>query len=202
MTIDRRQLIHATAALAAAGLLPATALALTEDAAKKVVRETVDSLLELARSNGDAASKAKQLLEIMDKRAAMPQIARFAAGVSWRSMSDAQHKRFVDAFGKYLSTIYARRFQEYSGKPSADAFSIGKVTDAGRKGMVVNTRIKRSDGPPVSVDWLVTDQPGRPVIADIIIEGVSMLITQRDEIGAMLEKRGGNIDKLIDDLAA
>jgi len=52
------------------------------------------------------------------------------------------------------------------------------------------------------VEWLVSDQPGHPVVADIVIEGVSLLITQREEIGGMLEARGGDVEKLIADLAA
>jgi phospholipid transport system substrate-binding protein len=58
------------------------------------------------------------------------------------------------------------------------------------------------EGQPVVVEWLVSDRPGRVVIADIVIEGVSLLVTQREEIAAMLEKRGGDVDKLISDLAA
>jgi len=182
-------------------LAPRAALALTADEASQAVKSTIDALLELVRSPGDADSKAARLNDIMDKHAAMPQIARFAAGVAWRSMNDDQQQRFVPAFGKFLSTVYARRFQEYSGAPLDNAYAVGAVRDAGAKGMLVTTTIKRPDGPPVDVDWLVSDKPGHPVIADIVIEGVSMLITQRDEIGAMLEKRGGDVDKLIQDLS-
>jgi phospholipid transport system substrate-binding protein len=48
----------------------------------------------------------------------------------------------------------------------------------------------------------VTDQPGQALIADIIIEGVSLLVTQREEIGGMLEARQGDVEKLITDLSA
>jgi phospholipid transport system substrate-binding protein len=54
----------------------------------------------------------------------------------------------------------------------------------------------------VDVEWLVTDQPGQVLIADIVIEGVSLLVTQREEIGGMLEARRGDVEKLIADLAA
>jgi phospholipid transport system substrate-binding protein len=60
----------------------------------------------------------------------------------------------------------------------------------------------RPDEAPIAVDWLVTDRPGRTVVADIVIEGVSMLVTEREEIGSMLEARGGDVEKLIADLAA
>jgi phospholipid transport system substrate-binding protein len=67
--------------------------------------------------------------------------------------------------------------------------------------MLVKTLIIRTGKAPVVVEWLVTDRPGRVVITDFVIEGVSMLITEREEIGSMLEARGGDVDKLIADLA-
>jgi phospholipid transport system substrate-binding protein len=67
--------------------------------------------------------------------------------------------------------------------------------------MLVKTSIIRTGEAPVVVEWLVTDRPGRVVIADIVIEGVSMLISEREEIGSMLEAHGGNVEMLIVDLA-
>ena len=202
MAISRRKLVQgAMAGVAALWVMPRAALAISGDTATEHVRKTIDELLSLARSAGEAESKAPRLLEIMEQRAAMPQIARFAAGVSWRSMNGEQQERFVAAFGKFISGIYARRFQEYSGVAAGDAYTIDGTVDAGKKGMLVKTSIAREGGAPVAVEWLVSDQPGRPVVADIVIEGVSMLITQREEIGGMLEARGGNIDKLIADLS-
>jgi phospholipid transport system substrate-binding protein len=207
MRIDRRDLLNRTAlaviAGAIAGLAPALSHALSEDEATAHVRSTIEEIMALVDSPGDRASKAPRLLAIMEHRAAMPQIARFAAGIAWRGMSEAQQTRFVAAFGKFISEIYAGRFQEYAGgRGAGEAFKMGRVTDAGRKGMLVKTSIIRTGEAPVVVEWLVTDRPGRIVIADFVIEGVSMLITEREEIGSMLEARGGNMDKLIADLAA
>jgi len=80
--------------------------------------------------------------------------------------------------------------------------SVGGVSDAGRRGLLVASEVTQPQGKPVAVDWLVSDRPGRTVIADIVIEGVSMLVTQREEVGAMLEARGGDHERLISDLAA
>jgi len=207
MRIDRRDLLNRTALAVVvgitAGLAPSLSHALSEDEAKAHVRRTIDEILTLVVGPGDGASKAPRLLAIMERRAAMPQIARFAAGVAWRGMEPDQQTRFVAAFGKFIARVYAGRFQEYAGggKPG-EAFKMGRVIDAGRKGMLVKTSIIRTGAAPVVVEWLVTDRPGRIVIADIVIEGVSMLITQREEIGSMLEAHGGNVDKLIADLAA
>ncbi|MFQ5567044.1 MAG: phospholipid-binding protein MlaC [Paracoccaceae bacterium] len=206
MLIDRRDLLSRTAlavvAGMAVGMAPALADALSEDEATAHVRSTIDEIVALVDSPGDSASKAPRLLAIMERRAAMPQIARFAAGVAWRGMTEDQQTRFVAAFGTFVSRVYASRFQEYAGGGNAgEAVKMGRVIDAGRKGMLVKTSIIRTGEAPVEVEWLVTDRPGRVVIADFVIEGVSMLVTEREEIGGMLEALGGNVEKLIADLA-
>jgi phospholipid transport system substrate-binding protein len=185
------------------GLAPTLSQALGENDAAAHVQVTINEVSALVDSTGDSAAKAVRLREIMEQRAAMPQIARFAAGIAWRSMTADQQARFVAAFTKFVSSVYASRFQEYaSAGKSAESFKIGQVVDAGRKGMLVKTTIIRNGEAPVNVEWLVTDQPGQALIADIVIEGVSLLITQREEIGGMLEARHGDIEKLIADLAA
>jgi len=206
MRIDRRDFLNRTAlavfAGVTAGLAPSLSHALSEDEATAHVQMTIDEIMALVDSSGDGASKASRLLAIMERRAAMPQIARFAAGIAWRGMNDDQQTRFVAAFGTFISRIYAGRFQEYAGGgPPGEGFTMGRVIDAGRKGMLVKTSIIRTGAAPVVVEWLVTDRPGRIVITDFVIEGISMLITEREEIGSMLEARGGNVEKLIADLA-
>jgi len=198
MTIQRRTLLGAGAAMVGAALWPWRAGALTDEAARKHVRTTVDKVLALVQAPGDTRSKAEELRGLLESTAAMPQIARFAAGVAWRDMSESQQERFTDAFTHFVSTVYARRFQDYSGQQVA----IGPVVDAGRRGLLVKSTVTQGQGGPIAVDWLVSDRPGRVVIADIVIEGVSLLVTQREEVGNMLEQRGGNVDTLIEDLAA
>lgn len=208
MQVQRRAFLIRSAAGAAASALaaglPGVALALNEGEARAHVEQTIDEVLALVREPGDSNAKAPALQGLMERRAAMPQIARFSAGIAWRNMNQGQQDRFVAAFGHYLAVAYARRFAEYdanarNGKP----YTIEGVVDAGKKGMLVKTSILRSGGGvPFAVEWLVTDQPGRVVVADIVIEGVSLLVTQREEIAGMLESRGGDVERLITDLGA
>jgi phospholipid transport system substrate-binding protein len=206
MLTDRRKLLNWTArvviATAVSGVLPTLSYALGENDATTHVQTTINEVSALVDSADDTAAKAARLRAIMEQRAAMPQIARFAAGTAWRGMDADQQARFVEAFTKFVSSVYASRFQEYAstGK-SAESFKVERVVDAGRKGMLVNTTIVRTGEAPVDVDWLVTDQPGKVLIADIVIEGVSLLVTQREEIGGMLEARRGDVERLISDLS-
>lgn len=194
----RRRFLVAASTAAGLAAIARPAAALTPEEARAHVRDAVDAVLELVKSDAGTAEKAERLRKIFDRVAAMPQIARFSAGVAWRDMSESQQSAFTESFVQYLSRSYARRFQEYSG----GSVEIDGVTDAGRRGLLVETTVVQPDAEPVTVEWMVSDRPGRIVIADIIIEGVSLLITQREEISAMLEKRNGNVDKLIADLAS
>ena len=63
--------------------------------------------------------------------------------------------------------------------------------------MLVESPIQMPDGKRYAVEWLVSDRGGAVEIVDLVIERVSMAATQRDEIGAMLDKRSGNVDALI-----
>ena len=53
---------------------------------------------------------------------------------------------------------------------------------------------------PFEVDFLVSDRSGQPLVFNLIIEGVNMLLAERQEIGALLDRNSGKIDALIDDL--
>lgn len=181
-----------------AGLIPRPAHALSAEAARAHVERAVRDVLALVQAPGDAAGKARKLAGVLEAYAAMPQIARFAAGVAWRDMDGGQQERYSAAFLHFLSTVYARRFGEYAGQ----TVTVGGVSDSGKRGLTVSSTVSQPNGQPILVDWLVTDRPGRVVIADIVIEGVSLLVTQREEIGAMLAARNGDVERLISDLAA
>lgn len=195
-TFTRRAALGLGLAAGLIGALPA--FALDPEAARSHIATTLDEVLALIKTQGDAAAKAARLRQIMEARAAMPQLARFAAGRAWTTMSPDQQTRYSEAFSKFISGVYARRFQEYNG----ETIDIAGVADAGTKGVIVTTKVTQPGAQPITVEWLVTDRAGPAQISDIVIEGVSLAITQREQIGGMLSSRGGDIEKLITDLNA
>lgn len=198
MSTTRRTLLAAGAGAALLGFVP-PAWALTEDQAKALIKATVEQVRELLGRPVGSSERATALKRIMETRANMPLIARYSAGRSWSEMSKAQRGRYTRAFSHYVSVIYARRFDAFGKNPE---IAIGRALDAGRKGMVIQSPLVLGDGRRVLVEWLVSDRGGKVEIIDLLIEGISMAATQREEIGAMIEKRRGSIDKLIADLAA
>ena len=196
MIFHRRTVLGAAMAVAMSLSAP-VAMALSEDEARAHVGTTIDELQALLETAGTSASRAPELRRIMETRANMPLIAKFASGRAWREMNDQQQSRYTDAFARFISNTYARRFDEFSGSPKID---IGKTIDAGRKGILVETLLSQSGGQPIAVEWLVSDRGGRVEIIEMVVEGISMATTQREEIGAMLDKRGGDVEALIKDL--
>lgn len=192
--VTRRQMIAGISILAFVGISAAPARALTEDDAVQLVEATVQDLRDLLALPGTVDVRAPRLRSVMENRAALPRIAQFAAGLTWRSMTDAQKARYVPAFAHYVSTVYARRFEQFTGSP---VIAIGRSIDAGRKGVVVETTIAQPGSEAVSVDWLISDRGGSVQVVDLVVEGVSLAATEREEIGSRLESRGGDIDALI-----
>jgi phospholipid transport system substrate-binding protein len=201
MLLNRRTLLAGGLACAAAATMlgAAPASALTPEQATVHVEATIGELVTLLRTPGSAASRAPELRRIMETRGNLPQIARFAAGRVWREMTPEQQARFVDAFAHYVSVTYSRRFDEYAGNPD---IYMGRTIDVAPKGFLVETPIRQAQADPVRVEWLVSDRGGKVEINDLIIEGVSMATTQREEIAAKFQSRGQDVEALISDLAA
>lgn len=182
--------------------LTATAWALDVDAARAHVDATLDEVFQLVVANRPRPETAVALHRIFERRAALPELARFAAGPYWRGMSDDQRVRYTQVFSRYVAFVYAGHFRRFEGDLDdlRSVIHFLRAEDAGAKGILLRSEI-RTDGPTgFAVDWLVSDRSGRIAISDMIVEGVSLAITQREVIAAMLETRQGDIDRLIVDL--
>ena len=194
---SRRQFLIGAGATAATTVLPLPALALSNEQAQALVGSAVADINQIISSGGTEAAMVAQFAGIFDQYGDTVYIASFALGNDRRGASQAQIQSFVAAFRLYISAKYGRRFREFIG---------GQINVVGAKAVnswieVETTAILRGQA-PFQVDFHVSDRPGKPVFFNIIIEGVNMLLSERTEIGAMLDRRGGNLDALIQDLSA
>lgn len=183
----------------AASLVPRAALATDTTAAMEHVRTSIGEVVAVVVMDGSRAEKAEGLRRIIETRGSLPDIARFVIGPPWREMDEGQRDRFAAAFGAYVARSYARTFPDFIGDGDAvlETIAVVGATDAGRKGVVVTTEIRPPSLPPVKMDFLVSDRPGRLAIVDLVIEGISMAVTQRELVGAMLGAEGGDVERLI-----
>jgi len=118
-------------------------------------------------------------------------MARLSIGPSWTSMSDVQHQQVTDSFGRYISAIYADRFDSYAGQ---------KLEVTGEQpapsGVMVRSQIIKANGEPVKVDYLMRRNGDTWLISDIYLDGaISEVATRRSEFAAIL--KNGGIDGLI-----
>ena len=193
--LTRRNFMLTAAAGALALVLPKGALALTESQAKSMVDSLVTEINRVIDSGKSQTAMYGDFERIFRKYGDLSYIAAYALGADGRSATAAQKKAFTDAFTGYISRKYGKRFREFIG---------GKLEVRGVKAVknyyeVPCTAILRGKS-PFTVTFHASDRTGKPLMFNMYIEGVNLLLTERTEIGAMLDKRRGNIDQMIADL--
>lgn len=176
--------------------LPLPSFALTAGQAEGLVNTAVADINSVIASGASVNSMVNSFKGIFDRYADTSYLAAYALGNDGRSASNSQKSAFADAFGTYIANKYGRRFNEFAG---------GQIQVQGSRSVnsfiEVRTLAIVPGQSPFQVDFHVSDRPGRPVFFNLIVEGINMLLSERAEIGAMLDARGGNIDALIRDLA-
>ena len=116
----------------------------------------------------------------------LPLMSRLAIGASWTTLSQAQQQLAIAAFGAYIAATYADRFDSYSGQRLE---IVGQQPSS--SGIIVKTRIVKSNGEPVNVDYAMRQNDGAWQISDVYLDGtISQLATQRSEFGAILRREG------------
>ena len=169
--ISRRKALAAgfAAAVALSGGWSPAARAVETEAATAFVETAADELLTLIKSSKPIETKQSEFKTLIEKYVAFRDVARIALGQDWKAINDEQRNRYVDAFLEFLSTTYARRFDEYGG----EKLEMIESQDAGRKGVMVKTRIIGRPGgaEPVAVDWRIMDRNGPLQLFDIYVEG-------------------------------
>ncbi|MES2968570.1 MAG: ABC transporter substrate-binding protein [Pseudomonadota bacterium] len=194
LRLTRRGFAVAMAGAFAASL-PIPAQALTVDQARGLIDKAVADVNRIISSGKSEQAMFGDFEKVFAKYADVPVIARSALGPAARTATSAQLSAFTKAYQGYISRKYGRRFREFIGG------SI-EVTDAKPiKTYFEVISVARLQGEaPFDLRWHVSDKSGRNLFFNIIIEGVNMLASERAEIGALLDKRKGNIDTLIADL--
>jgi len=129
------------------------------------------------------------LLENFD----MPRISRFALGRYWVGSSDQEKQEFQRLLPDYVARSYSNRFMRYSG----ETVKVTRSRPSDRDVTVVSSRIISSSGaPPIDVDWRVVRTGNDHRITDVIVDGVSLVLTHREEFASVIEQQGGGVSTL------
>lgn len=138
-----------------------------------------------------AAQRKTKFSTLLGANFDVPTIGKFALGRYWRQATPAQQKEYTALFRNMIVNVYTARFEEYSGQTVTVT---GGRVDEKSGDVVVNSQINTTDGSaPVPVDWRLRN--GK--IIDVIVTGVSMSVTQRDDFASVIQQGGGKIEALL-----
>mgnify|MGYP001499567478 CR=1 FL=1 len=165
-----------------------------DDPGQYVMKMTQSAINTLTDKSISQNSKETQFGELFDKNFDVPSISRFVLGKYWKQASLDQKKNFIKAFRNYVVKTYSSRFNEYSGEQLK---LVNYENESNPKIFLVHTVLERQDAPVIKVDWRIGKKKDRFVILDIVIEGISLAVTQRSEFVGVIEQNNGSIDKLI-----
>ncbi len=189
--LTRRTLLFA-AACGTAALRVAPARALSDDEARSLIDAVVNDIHRVINSGMPIQAALKEFENIFVNYADVQAIARSALGPPARTASPRQIRAFTDAFSGYISRKYGKRFREFKGGAI-------EVTESRKRSRVHEVRaIARLKGrAPLTMSFVVSDRSGKTLFIDILIEGISLLKSERIEIGTLLDRQGGDVDRLV-----
>jgi phospholipid transport system substrate-binding protein len=125
----------------------------------------------------------------------LPTIGHFVLGRAWTTATPEQQKEFMRLFSQMVLESYGDRLNFYSG----EGFEVKGARQENDKDSVVESQIKHPNGAaPTEIDWRVRDQNGKLGVIDVVIEGVSQSVTQRQEYAAIIQRNNGNLDGLLE----
>ena len=191
--MTRRTALGAFSGAVLVTAVPAWALSPSE--AEAVVTKMIDDINTQVLGASSQARGAAAFEAALLKYADVNAISRYVLGASGRGVSRGDMNKFSDAYIGYLSSKYSRRFGDFSGS-DISVLSAQKV----KSFIKVNAQARLASGTKVNVEFLVSDKSGSTRVFNIFVEGVNLLLTERTEVGALLEARGGSIAQLTKDL--
>jgi phospholipid transport system substrate-binding protein len=120
-------------------------------------------------------------------------IARFVLGRYWRSASEEERQEYLKLFEDYVVYVYGTRISDFNG----ETFQVrGSRTD-GNETIVSTDVFSSGANAPIKVDWRLIPENGGFKITDVIIEGISLMVTQRSEFASVIQRHGGQIGGLL-----
>jgi len=144
--------------------------------------------------NSTQAVREQKFRTLLQTGFDIPRISRFVLGRYWNAANDDQRKQFSELFEDWIVRTYAARFGQYTGEKIQ---LVGTRNEGPTTTVVVSQFVSPSGAPPAKVEWVVRKTgDNNYTVVDVSIEGVSMALTQRDEIAAVADRNGGTVDGL------
>ena len=165
---------------------------------EKFVSNFADNAISiLGNKSLDINQKNLQFTDLVMSSIDMNLISKFVLSKYWKTASQAQKVAYLNAFEEYFISSYANKLDQYSGEKIIIVSS-----DAAKKFVIVKSNIVRdgADTLKIELDWRLLTRDGQTKIIDLSIEGISLIIAQREEFQSFLNNNNGDLDALINKL--
>ena len=165
---------------------------------KQFITEVVDEAKKILSEGNSKDFKEKKLSEIALKAADIKGIGFYTLGKYRKELKDDELERYTNLFEKYFLKSFTSRLSDYSD-PKIEVISAEVLNP---KYTIVKSLLLATDKKPeVKIDWRVyTKNPNKPLIRDLIIEGLSLARTQKEEFTSVIESNDGDLSKLFETL--
>ncbi len=190
MRIIWRAMLGVVVAIGLVGARPAAAET-SQQFIAKLGQQTVSILGDKSTS---AAKRHQQLEQLLQENFDLPLLSKLALGHSYRELDAKQRQAYQGLFEKYLLTTYGTKFEDYGGQ----TLKVTGGDKASNGDEIVRSEIIQPKGQPVKVDWRIRPENGKPQIIDVVVAGVSLVVTQRNEFTSLVQQKG--IDGFLDTL--
>jgi phospholipid transport system substrate-binding protein len=180
---------------AAALVMPSSAFALNKAGAKTLVDRLIKDINTVIASGKSENAMFREFERIFARYSDTSYISAYAMGADGRRASSAQKRAFSKAFQGYIARKYGRRFREFIG----GRLEVNNVKKVKSWFEVSTTAFLRGES-PFDVTFHVSNRSGKDLFFNMYIEGINLLLTERTEVGALLDRNRGDIDAMIADL--
>ena len=162
------------------------------------VQSTVNRASEALNNKYSKEEKIEKLKQIASETVDIRGIGDYTLGAYRKSVSEDEKKEYEILFEKYFLKSFASRLAEYSN-PEIEVISKEKLNE--NYTMVSSKLVATEQRPEVKIDWRIyTKKPQNPLIRDLIIEGLSLARTQKEEFSSIIQSNDGDINALFDTL--
>ncbi len=187
--------VAAVLLLAAAGPRPAAAVEPGDPAA--FVRHFGAQAMAVLADKGLAGAQREQAFRgLLTAGFDIKTIGRFVLGRYWRKATEAERAEYGRLFEDLIVATYAHRLSSYVGA----GLKVVGVRQQDGKSALVASRFLRAEGEPVQLDWRLLRRGDTWRIVDVVVEGMSMALSQRSEFKAVIRGNGGRVEALLEKL--
>jgi phospholipid transport system substrate-binding protein len=158
------------------------------------VQSTVNRASKLLSEDISKEEKIEKLMQIAKDTVDIKGIGFYTLGAARKSLTDSEKKEYIDKFENYFLKSFSSRLAEYTN-PEIDVFAKEVLN---KNYTIVNSTLQATnERPEIKIDWRIyTKNPDQPLIRDLIIEGLSLARTQKEEFASVLSSNDGDINAL------